>query len=108
MPAIAHTNLSFASRRELPGNCQGRRWNSLHHAGDSRGQRRGSCRFRFTAAVDALIAEGVTSIEVKSGYGLDLDNERKIAAGRACAGDTAPGHDRANVLRRSRRAPGGA
>lgn len=27
--------------------------------------------------LDALIAEGVTTIEVKSGYGLDLDNERK-------------------------------
>jgi imidazolonepropionase len=28
--------------------------------------------------VDALIAEGVTTIEVKSGYGLELDNERKM------------------------------
>jgi imidazolonepropionase len=27
--------------------------------------------------LDALIAEGVTTIEIKSGYGLDLDNERK-------------------------------
>jgi imidazolonepropionase len=27
--------------------------------------------------LDALIAEGVTTVEVKSGYGLDLDNERK-------------------------------
>jgi imidazolonepropionase len=27
--------------------------------------------------LDALIAEGVTMVEVKSGYGLDLDNERK-------------------------------
>lgn len=27
--------------------------------------------------LDALLAEGVTTIEVKSGYGLDLDNERK-------------------------------
>jgi imidazolonepropionase len=36
--------------------------------------------------VDALIAEGVTTIEVKSGYGLDLDNERKsLRAARALA-----------------------
>jgi imidazolonepropionase len=28
--------------------------------------------------MDALIAEGVTTIEVKSGYGLELDNERKM------------------------------
>ncbi|RUZ75114.1 imidazolonepropionase [Mesorhizobium sp. M7A.F.Ca.US.006.01.1.1] len=27
--------------------------------------------------LDALIAEGVTSVEVKSGYGLDLENEKK-------------------------------
>ncbi|WP_171892253.1 imidazolonepropionase [Mesorhizobium erdmanii] len=27
--------------------------------------------------LDALIAEGVTTVEVKSGYGLDLDNEKK-------------------------------
>ncbi|HQY87373.1 MAG TPA: imidazolonepropionase, partial [Tepidisphaeraceae bacterium] len=27
--------------------------------------------------LDALIAEGVTSVEIKSGYGLDLENERK-------------------------------
>ncbi len=29
------------------------------------------------ARLDALIAEGVTTVEIKSGYGLDLDNERK-------------------------------
>lgn len=28
--------------------------------------------------LDALLAEGVTAIEIKSGYGLDLANERKI------------------------------
>ena len=34
--------------------------------------------------LDALIAEGVTTVEIKSGYGLDLENERKSlrAAGR--------------------------
>lgn len=34
--------------------------------------------------LDALIAEGVTTVEIKSGYGLDLDNEAKMlrAAGR--------------------------
>jgi imidazolonepropionase len=38
--------------------------------------------------LDALIAEGVTTIEIKSGYGLDLDNEAKsLAAGRRLAGE---------------------
>lgn len=33
--------------------------------------------------LDALIAEGVTAVEIKSGYGLDLGNERKsLAAAR--------------------------
>ena len=36
--------------------------------------------------LDALIAEGVTAVEVKSGYGLDLENEAKsLKAARALA-----------------------
>ncbi len=36
----------------------------------------------------ALVAEGVTTIEIKSGYGLDLANERKmLAAARALAAE---------------------
>ncbi|GAO39819.1 imidazolonepropionase [Sphingomonas changbaiensis NBRC 104936] len=38
--------------------------------------------------LDALIAEGVTTIEIKSGYGLDLDSERKmLRAARSLAED---------------------
>ncbi len=38
--------------------------------------------------LDALIAEGVTTIEIKSGYGLDLDNEAKsLAAARRLASE---------------------
>jgi imidazolonepropionase len=43
------------------------------------------------ARVDAMIAEGVSTIEIKSGYGLDIDNElkmlraaRAVAAGGRC------------------------
>ncbi len=37
--------------------------------------------------LDALIAEGVTTIEIKSGYGLDLENELKqLRAARALTG----------------------
>lgn len=36
--------------------------------------------------LDALLAEGVTTVEIKSGYGLDLDNERKsLRAARTLA-----------------------
>ncbi|RRI01322.1 imidazolonepropionase [Mesorhizobium tamadayense] len=38
--------------------------------------------------LDALIAEGVTTVEVKSGYGLDLDNEKKsLRAARRLDGE---------------------
>src|SRR5271163_2319045 len=40
--------------------------------------------------LDALIAEGVTTVEVKSGYGLDLANERKsLRAARRLARERA-------------------
>ena len=35
--------------------------------------------------LDALIAEGVTTIEIKSGYGLELDTERRQLQARAPA-----------------------
>ena len=42
--------------------------------------------------VDALLAEGVTTIEIKSGYGLDLDTElRMLRAARAIANARALG-----------------
>src|SRR6201999_4228801 len=35
--------------------------------------------YRQSAArLEALLAEGVTAVEIKSGYGLDLDSERKM------------------------------
>lgn len=38
--------------------------------------------------LDALLAEGVTTVEVKSGYGLDLDNEKKsLRAARRLANE---------------------
>jgi len=38
--------------------------------------------------LDALIAEGVTTVEVKSGYGLDLDNELKSLRAARALGET--------------------
>lgn len=40
--------------------------------------------------IQALIAEGVTTIEIKSGYGLDLDNERKMLRAIRRLGDELP------------------
>lgn len=40
--------------------------------------------------LDALIAEGVTTVEVKSGYGLDLENEQKSLRAARQLGDRRP------------------
>jgi imidazolonepropionase len=40
--------------------------------------------------LDALIAEGVTTVEVKSGYGLDIENERKSLRVARRLGDERP------------------
>ena len=40
--------------------------------------------------LDALLAEGVTTVEVKSGYGLDLANERKALAVARRLGEARP------------------
>jgi imidazolonepropionase len=40
--------------------------------------------------LDALIAEGVTTIEIKSGYGLDLENEAKSLKAARRLGDERP------------------
>ncbi|AZO69706.1 MULTISPECIES: imidazolonepropionase [unclassified Mesorhizobium] len=40
--------------------------------------------------LDALIAEGVTSVEIKSGYGLDLENEKKSLRAARLLGEHRP------------------
>ena len=40
--------------------------------------------------LDALMAEGVTTVEVKSGYGLDLENEAKSLKAARALGDIRP------------------
>lgn len=40
--------------------------------------------------LDALIAEGVTTVEIKSGYGLDLENEKKSLRAARLLGENRP------------------
>lgn len=42
------------------------------------------------ARVDRLIGEGVTSLEIKSGYGLDIDTELKMLRVARCIGELRP------------------
>ena len=49
--------------------------------------------------LDALIAEGVTTIEIKSGYGLDLETEAKsLRAARAAGASSARSRSRTTFL----------
>jgi imidazolonepropionase len=40
--------------------------------------------------IEALLAEGVTTLEIKSGYGLDLESEAKMLRVARCAGSLLP------------------
>jgi len=42
------------------------------------------------ARVDALLAEGVTTLEIKSGYGLDVESERKMLRVARAVGEARP------------------
>ena len=56
--------------------------------------------------VDALIAEGVSTIEIKSGYGLDVETELAMLRTARRIADDAPGAGAHELPRRPRGAPG--
>ena len=83
-----HTHLVYAGSRanEFELRLQGASYQQIAAAGGGiastvRATREASHETLFTLAKDrlnALQAEGVTTVEIKSGYGLDLANEQKI------------------------------
>jgi imidazolonepropionase len=92
-----HTHLIYAGDRshEFELRLRGESYEEIARAGGGirstmRATRAASEEALIDAALprlDALIAEGATTIEVKSGYGLDLDTERKqLRAAQALAG----------------------
>ena len=66
-----------AGRRQLRRSGEGRRRHRLQRARHARGERRRTVRQRRRRASQSLLAEGVCAIEIKSGYGLALEHERK-------------------------------
>jgi imidazolonepropionase len=93
-----HTHLVWAGNRarEFELRLEGATYEEVARAGggivSSVKQVRAASEDELLAAtlprLDALIAEGVTTVEVKSGYGLDLDNERKsLRVARRLAGE---------------------
>lgn len=83
-----HTHLVFASNRagEWEKRLNGATYEEIAHAGggilSSVRATRAASQADLTASaqrrLDALMSNGVTTIEVKSGYGLDLDSELKM------------------------------
>ena len=112
-----HTHLVFGGDRsgEFEQRLEGvsyaeiaaqRRRHREHGARDARSQRGRAVRERAGCARSGFLREGVTTIEVKSGYGLDLANERKMLhVARRLAERTAADRAR-DVPRRARVAAG--
>ncbi|MBB2971343.1 imidazolonepropionase [Mesorhizobium sp. RMAD-H1] len=82
-----HTHLVYAGNRahEFEMRLAGATYEEVAKAGGGivssvkalRAASEGDLLHETLPRLDALIAEGVTTVEVKSGYGLDLENERK-------------------------------
>ena len=83
-----HTHLVFGGHRahEFEMRLQGATYQEIARAGGGilssvKATRAASVEQLVASALprlDALLAEGVTSLEIKSGYGLDLESERKM------------------------------
>ena len=83
-----HTHLVYAGNRaaEFEARLKGASYEEIARAGGgivstmrhTREASEAELAEQSLPRLDALIAEGVTTIEIKSGYGLDLDSERKM------------------------------
>ena len=93
-----HTHLVYAGNRaqEFEQRLHGATYESIARAGGgilstvtaTRAASEEELLKQSRARLNALIADGVTTVEIKSGYGLDLDNERKmLRVARALATD---------------------
>ena len=118
-----HTHLVYGGdrAREFEQRLQGASYEDIaragggirsHRRGDARRQRRARCSRGALRRARALMAEGVTTLEIKSGYGLSLEHEARCLRvarrlGARAAADGAhhlPGRARAAAgVRRPRR-----
>ena len=98
MPGLidCHTHLVYAGTRarEFEMRLEGASYEQIARSGGGivssvrqlRGASEDELLRQTLPRLDALIAEGITTVEVKSGYGLDLENERKsLRVGRRLA-----------------------
>ena len=89
-----HTHLVYAGNRanefeqrlegvDIRRHRRGRRRHSIDGQGDACGERRGAGRRKLRRGYRRCSREGVTTVEIKSGYGLDTANELQAIARRA-------------------------
>ena len=96
----AHTHLVFAGDRiaEFELRQKGASYEEISRAGGGIASTVAATRAASEAALvrsalprlDALIAEGVTTIEIKSGYGLSVDDEAKMLRAARILGEARP------------------
>ncbi len=109
-----HTHLLFAgsregelrpppARRRLPRDPRGRRRDPVHGRRDPRGVGARTLAAHGRRWLDEMLGHGVTTIEAKSGYGLDLETELRLLEVAYRLGQRGPGRRRADVPRRPRR-----
>jgi imidazolonepropionase len=109
-PALidCHTHLVFGGDRaqEFEQRLEGASYEEIARAGGGilstvRATRDASADALFEAAlprVRALLAEGVATVEIKSGYGLDVDNELKMLEVAKRLGESSGIHVRTTLL----------
>src|SRR6185312_14638011 len=103
-----HTHLVFAGNRaaEYAERLQGRSYEQIARAGGGilasmRAMRAASEQQLFDESLprlEALLAEGVTTVEIKSGYGLTLEDEAKMLRVARSLGQTLPVTIRTTLL----------
>ena len=109
-PALidCHTHLVFAGDRsgEFEERLRGASYEAIARAGGGimstvRATRAASADELYAAAlprIEALLAEGVATIEIKSGYGLNIETELKMLAVAQQLGDATPASVRTTLL----------
>lgn len=109
-PALidCHTHLVFAGDRsgEFEERLRGASYEAIARAGGGimstvRATREASADELYAAAlprIEALLAEGVATIEIKSGYGLNIETELKMLAVAQQLGDATPASVRTTLL----------
>ncbi|EMD83375.1 imidazolonepropionase [Pacificimonas flava] len=103
-----HTHLVFGGERsaEFEARLNGQTYEQISKAGGgiastvaaTRGLSAAELARAASSRLEALLKDGVTTVEIKSGYGLDLDSEREMLRGARLLGERGDVHVRTTFL----------